>query len=180
MIGREFGVAGFLHPEGIYDDPKGGAFRREVYSRLRSHFQFANEKKLFNEVDHHTSFSVNIYGRQSSEAKFDHLANLYAPATVDATFVHDGSGIVPGLKDDGGQWNTNGHRSRALEVDSAALGMFAALYDEGGTLPRPFFVLLALFASWAAGTMVWSAKHASGRQDPLRAVSASGRGRVLV
>ena len=135
MIGREFGVAGFLHPEGIYDDPKGGAFRREVYSRLRSHFQFANEKKLFNEVDHHTSFSVNIYGRQSSEAKFDHLANLYAPATVDATFVHDGSGIVPGLKDDGGQWNTNGHRSRALEVDSAALGMFAALYDEGGTLP---------------------------------------------
>ena len=45
---------------------------------------------------------------------------------------------------------------------------------------RPFFVLLALFASWAAGTMVWSAKHASGRQDPLRAVSASGRGRVLV
>ena len=46
--------------------------------------------------------------------------------------------------------------------------------------PRPFFVLLALFASWAAGTMVWSAKHASGRQDPLRAVSASGRGRVLV
>ena len=46
--------------------------------------------------------------------------------------------------------------------------------------PRPFFVLLALFASWAAGAMVWSAKHASGRQDPLRVVSASGRGRVLV
>ena len=49
-----------------------------------------------------------------------------------------------------------------------------------GPPPRPFFVLLALFASWAAGAMVWSAKHASGRQDPLRAVSASGRGRVLV
>ena len=46
--------------------------------------------------------------------------------------------------------------------------------------PRPFFVLLALFASWAAGAMVWNAKHVSGRQDPLRAVSASSRGRVLV
>ena len=45
---------------------------------------------------------------------------------------------------------------------------------------RPFFVLLALFASWAAGAMVWNAKHVSGRQDPLRAVSASSRGRVLV
>ena len=52
--------------------------------------------------------------------------------------------------------------------------------DDVGSASRPFFVLLALFASWAAGTMVWSAKHASGRQDPLRAVSASGRGRVLV
>ena len=135
LIESEPGVAGFLHPEGIYDDPKGGAFRREVYSRLRSHFQFSNEKKLFNEVDHHTAFSVNIYGRQSSEAKFDHLANLYAPATIDATFAHDGGGDVPGLKDDVGQWNTNGHRSRALKVDGAALSMFAALYDERGTLP---------------------------------------------
>ena len=33
MISTESGVAGFLHPDGIYDDPKGGAFRREVYSR---------------------------------------------------------------------------------------------------------------------------------------------------
>ena len=135
MIGSESGAAGFLHPEGIYDDPKGGAFRREVYSRLRSHFQFANEKKLFSEVDHHTEFSVNIYGPQRVAPRFHHIANLYAPATVDATFVHDGTGSIPGLKDDDGKWNTNGHRSRALHVDDVALGVFAALYDEGGTLP---------------------------------------------
>jgi len=133
MIGSASGVAGFLHPEGIYDDPRGGPFRREVYSRLRSHFQFANEIKLFNEVDHHTSFGVNIYGRQFSEVNFDHLANLYTPATVDATFTHDGSGSVPGLKDDEGNWNTNGHCSRVIGVDRSALGMFAALYDESGT-----------------------------------------------
>ena len=53
-------------------------------------------------------------------------------------------------------------------------------FKASGLRSRPFFVLLALFASWAAGAMVWSAKHASGRQDPLRVVSASGRGRVLV
>ncbi len=45
MITSESGAAGFLHPEGLYEDPKGGAFRRDVYRRLRSHFQFANEKK---------------------------------------------------------------------------------------------------------------------------------------
>ena len=135
MIGSESGAAGFLHPEGIYDDPKGGAFRREVYSRLRSHFQFANEKKLFSEVDHHTEFSVNIYGPQRTAPRFHHIANLYAPATVDATFAHDGTGSIPGLKDDDGKWNTNGHRSRVLHVDDVALGVFAALYDEGGTHP---------------------------------------------
>ena len=135
MIGSEDGVAGFLHPEGIYDDPRGGAFRREVYSRLRSHFQFANEKKLFSEVDHHTEFSVNIYGRQLAAPRFQHIANLYAPATIDASFSHHGGGNVPGVKDDEGHWNTDGHNARALEVDEAALGVFASLYDESGSLP---------------------------------------------
>ena len=133
MIGSEYGVAGFLHPEGIYDDPKGGMFRREVYSRLRSHFQFANEKKMFAEVDHHTAFSVNIYGGQSTSPKFVHIANLYAPATVDATFDHNGGPGVPGLKDDEGQWNTNGHRSRVLKVDDETLATFASLYDDKDT-----------------------------------------------
>ena len=136
MIGSEHGVAGFLHPEGIYDDPKGGAFRREVYSRLRAHFQFANERKLFTEVDHHTAFSINIYGEESAEPKFHHIANLYAPATVDAAFAHDGSGNIPGLKDEGGGWNTNGHRSRVLQVDGTALATFASLYDSSDTPPN--------------------------------------------
>ena len=135
MIGSVRGVAGFLHPEGIYDDPKGGAFRRDVYSRLRSHFQFANEKKLFNEIDHHTTFSVNIYGRQLAEPMFDHIANLYAPSTVDAIFAHDGTGDTPGLKDEEGQWNISGHRSRVLHVDKGSLATFASLYDNNTTLP---------------------------------------------
>ena len=136
MIDSEHGVAGFLHPEGIYDDPKGGAFRRDVYSRLRSHFQFANEKKLFSEIDHHTTFSVNIYGRQLADPMFDHIANLYAPATIDATFAHDGSGDTPGLKDEEGQWNTSGHRSRVLHVDEDTLTIFASLYDSDATPPN--------------------------------------------
>ena len=133
MIAGEHGVSGFLHPEGIYDDPKGGAFRREVYRRLRSHFQFANELKLFAEIDHHTAFSVNIYGRQFATPAFNHIANLYAPATVDASLEHSGEWDVPGLKDEQGRWNTNGHRSRALNVDAAALGTFASLYDGEST-----------------------------------------------
>ena len=136
MIRHKYGVAGFLHPEGIYDDPKGGAFRQEVYSRLRAHFQFVNEMKMFAENDHRTAFSINIYGNESAEPKFDHIANLYAPATVDATFAHDGSGDIPGLKDEKGGWNTTGHRSRVLRVDEAALATFASLYDSEDTPPN--------------------------------------------
>ena len=58
MIGSEDGAAGFLHPEGVYDDPKGGAFREALYPRLRAHFQFQNEKRLFLEV-HHETFSAS-------------------------------------------------------------------------------------------------------------------------
>ncbi len=130
MIGSNAGVAGFLHPEGVYDDPKGGRLRRDIYSRLRSHFQFANEKKLFQDVDHHASFSVNIYGPPSETPSFDHVANLYAPVTVDLNFAHDKSGPVPGIKDEAGEWNIKGHRSRVLRVNGSTLGDFAALYDK--------------------------------------------------
>ena len=136
MIASKEGVAGFLHPESIYDDPKGGMFRREVYGRLRSHFQFANELMLFAEIHHHTIFSVNIYGRESTEPKFDHIANLYAPATVDGTFENPSGSEVPGLKDDGGKWNTAGHQSRAFLVNRNSLDTFASLYDGDETSPE--------------------------------------------
>ena len=132
MIEREGGVAGFLHPEGVYDDPKGGAFREALYSRLRAHFQFQNEKKLFSEVHHETLFSVNVYGEARDAPAFKHIANLFAPGTVDACLEHDGRGEVPGIKDEEG-WTTAGHADRVVDVDSAALANFATLYDSAGT-----------------------------------------------
>ena len=134
MIGREGGVAGFLHPEGVYDHPKGGVFREALYSRLRAHFQFQNEKRLFSEVHHETLFSVNVYGKARDDPAFKHIANLFAPATVDACLEHDGRGEVPGIKDEAG-WTTAGHADRVVDVDTAALANFATLYDAAGTPP---------------------------------------------
>lgn len=65
--GNQAGVSGFLHPEGIYDDPKGGGFRIRVYPRLRHHFQFWNETKLFSEVHNQTLFSINVYSAESKK-----------------------------------------------------------------------------------------------------------------
>jgi hypothetical protein len=130
------GVAAYLHPEGPYDDPKGGALRDVLYPRLRAHFQFINELQLFTEVDHHTKYSINLYGPPQEQTSFDHLANLFAPATVDACYAHDGTGIVGGYKSEDGKWNIAGHSDRIVHVTDTALAVFAQLYDEQGTPPR--------------------------------------------
>lgn len=130
------GVTGLLHPEGPYDDPDGGPLREAVYARLRRHFGFVNELQLFAEVDHHTKYSVNIYGPVRETPVFDQLANLFSPATIDVCYQHDGSGVVGGYKNEGGKWNTTGHRDRIVRVDEAALATFARLYDEPGTPAR--------------------------------------------
>ena len=133
LIGSPDGVAGFLHPEGVYEDPEGGAFREALYPRLRSHFQFQNEQRLFAEVHHETLFSINVHGRPRSAPRFTHIANLFAPATVDACLDHDGRGAVPGIKDDENDWNLSGHADRVVRVEPDALATFANLYDEQGT-----------------------------------------------
>jgi hypothetical protein len=139
------GVAGFLHPEGIYDDPKGGNFRQEVYPRLCYHFQFQNAFILF-PIAHRSKFSVNIYafrrylesaGTENSEPHvfFQHIANLFTPATVDACFNHEGFGPVPGIKDDDNKWNVRGHKDRIITCGLEELCLFARLYDTVGTPP---------------------------------------------
>ncbi len=127
------GVSAFLHPEGVYDDPKGGGFRQEIYPRLKGHFQFQNELSLFAEVDHHAKFSINIYGQQTGEIAFQNMANLFAPKTIEISMAHDGTGPVPGIKDDEGKWNQTGHKSRVIPVTEKDLALFVTLYDAAGT-----------------------------------------------
>ncbi len=130
------GVTGLLHPEGLYDDPRGGGLREAVYERLRRHFQFVNELALFAEVHHVTKYSVNIYGPVSDQPAFDQLANLFSPATVDACYLREVQGEVGGYKNEQGQWNTSGHSDRIVKVDEATLATFAKIYDEPGTSAR--------------------------------------------
>ena len=155
---QDGGVTGLLHPDGVYDDPKGGAFREALYPRLRAHFQFQNEKRLFPEVDHHTEFSVNVYGGLRRQPAFQHIANLFQPQTVDACIEHDGQGRVPGIKDDKGKWNVAGHASRVLRMDSRALATFCQLYDTDST-PSTQARLPALHAKTLLGVLQKLAAH---------------------
>jgi hypothetical protein len=135
QISNAKGVTGLLHPEGPYDDPKGGELREVMFGRLRRHFQFQNQEMLF-PIGDRVKYSINIYGAETLLPKFDNIANLFVPATVDACYQHDGQGFPDGIKNDDGYWNTAGHRDRIVKVDEQALATFAQLYDEPGTPPR--------------------------------------------
>lgn len=127
------GVQALLHPEGPYDDPKGGTLRSAIYPRLRAHYHFVNEKKLFSEVHHLTTYSINVYGPSRKGVSFNTVSNLLDPATLYRSMDHSGSGVVPGIKNEEGKWNLEGHASRLVKVDERSLAIFAKLYDPPGT-----------------------------------------------
>ncbi|NEV64387.1 class I SAM-dependent DNA methyltransferase [Thiorhodococcus minor] len=164
MLGSESGISAFVHPEGVYDDPKGGAFREAIYPRLKLHYQYQNEFALFVGTNDHgrMRFGTHIYQNQPSGSPcFLTINNLFIPRTVDACFEHDGKGPVPGIKDEseGGRssWNTRGHHDRLIPVRMHELALFARLYDEAGTPPlqarlpalhaRPLIAVLEKFAA---------------------------------
>jgi len=129
------GVTGFLHPEGVYDDPNGGPLRRELYPRLRSHFQFHNEMKLFSEVHNVTHFSVNITGAIRKDISFTNVSNLFQPFTLDYSYQHSGQGLCEGIKNDQNRWSLQGHLDRIVTIGIEELTLFARLYDGESTSP---------------------------------------------
>ena len=130
---HENGVVGFLHPEGVYEDPKGGPMRASMYGRLRAHFQFQNQRMLF-PIGDRVRFSANVYGPERSEPRFDHLANLFAPSSIDSSYDHFGDGPVPGIKNAENKWDLSGHCRRIVRVGRDELRTFAQALDASGTL----------------------------------------------
>lgn len=122
------GFMGLLHPEGIYDDPNGQPLRKEVYHRLRYHFQYLNEYQLFAEIGHRKTYSTNVYGSYK-EVKFDNINNLFIPATIDDCYNSDGSGIVGGIKVDG-KWNIIGHTDRIITYTEDELAVLGRAFNE--------------------------------------------------
>lgn len=127
--GTQAGISAFIHPDGVYDDPKGGKLREVLYPRLRRHFQFINELRLFSEVHHSTVFALNVYGRTQSVA-FDSISNLFDARTIDSCYNGEQYGNVPGIKDEHG-WCTTGHKKRVVRVSKKELNVFSSLFDNG-------------------------------------------------
>ena len=128
QFGSLTGVSAFVHPDGVYDDPKGGLLRTHIYPKLKYHFQFTNELKLFAEVDHHTGYSLNVYNNKEN-SEFESISNLFAVETIEQCYDSSITGNIPGIKDENGKWNIHGHPGRVVHVGQKELELFAKLLD---------------------------------------------------
>lgn len=127
----KFGYMGLVHPEGIYDDPKGTTLRQYIYPRLRYHFQYKNELKLF-DIGHTRTYGCNIYSAYQDSIHFFSIHNLYHPMTIDGCFAQDGRGVCEGLKING-KWNTNAHKDRIVYFTENELKVLANLFNDSTT-----------------------------------------------
>lgn len=130
----EKGYLGLIHPEGVYDDPNGYALRKEIYQRLKYHFQFKNELMLFAEIDHHNIYGIHIYSGEKKNVDFKSISNLFHPATIDGSFVHNGSGQVGGFKvknenTEKMEWNTQAHQHRIVNINEKVLIILAQTFE---------------------------------------------------
>ncbi|MFJ7364039.1 Eco57I restriction-modification methylase domain-containing protein [Peribacillus frigoritolerans] len=130
-LGNTKATISYIHQEGVYDDPKGGNLRHLLYNRLKYHFQFINELKLFAEIDHHNKFGLSIFSnRVNDQISFKNISNLFHPKTIDESYVSNGKGIVPGIKDENFSWELKGHKNRIITVDKELLSIINLLYED--------------------------------------------------
>lgn len=125
----ELGIVGLIHPDKHFTFVKGGNLRGAAYRRLRRHFQFRNELRLFEEIGHSREYGVSIYGIPS-EISFVKLAWIYHPTTADESLAGKAGEALPGVKNLYGEWDTAPHPSRVVNVDEAVLAAWRDLVDD--------------------------------------------------
>ncbi|HCG7282306.1 TPA: class I SAM-dependent DNA methyltransferase [Vibrio parahaemolyticus] len=132
FISTKLGVSAFVHPDGVYDDPKAGRLRKELYARLKCHFQFENQLKLF-PIGNTRQYSLNIYAGHGDNIEFENISNLFHPKTIDESYG-DNSGEAEGIKNDNGEWSTKGHRDRLIQFNSSNLSDLISMNSEDSDL----------------------------------------------
>uniref|UniRef100_A8M877 site-specific DNA-methyltransferase (adenine-specific) n=1 Tax=Salinispora arenicola (strain CNS-205) TaxID=391037 RepID=A8M877_SALAI len=147
--GSTRGTIGMIHLNSHFTDEKAGLLRTELYLRLRRHWHFVNELKLF-EIQDQKHFGVTIHGSRQHRADFTQANWLYHPDTAVRSMVHDGSGPEPGLKDDEGRWDVRPHASRITTVTDETLRAWHATMETDEVPIRQTRMVYAVNQSSAA------------------------------
>ncbi|MGC3904971.1 Eco57I restriction-modification methylase domain-containing protein [Corynebacterium variabile] len=126
------GVIGLIHPESHFTEKKAATLRSGAYQRLRRHWQFINELRLF-DVHNLVTYGTHFYGHSRDAVSFLSAASLYDPQTIVDSLHHDGSGPLPGFKDDENRWDLRPHRDRILAVDAGELWVWNSILEDSDT-----------------------------------------------
>lgn len=125
------GQVGLVHPDEIFTDAKGKAFRTSVYHKIRYRFQYDNILKLFAEVHAEKGFDIVIYGEDKDDIQFDSISNVYHPSTIDLCYAHDGIGICNGI-DRLNQTSINkqtAHKNRIIRYNKDLLTLIGKVFE---------------------------------------------------
>ncbi|MGA4692587.1 DNA methyltransferase [Rhodococcus sp. AB351] len=129
------GIIGLVHPDSHFQEQRATLLREQSYLRLRRHWIFKNQQKLFTDIGNTREFGVHIYGSRLTSVQFIQAAWLYHPDTVVRSLSHDGSGKSPGVKNARDEWDTSPHANRVIRVTDSVLKSWAELVDAPGTPP---------------------------------------------
>ena len=158
------GIVGLIHPETHFTDEDAGPLRANVYVRLRRHWEFSNELRLF-EIHHDRNFGVNIYAAPAHKVKFKSAIGLYHPDTVSRSLAHDGSGPEPGFKDDDGRWDLRPHAARIVDVTDDVLRTWSEVVDSVERGPRETKLVYTVNRSSAEALRALSGGRRAGSWD---------------
>ncbi|MGO2865759.1 MAG: Eco57I restriction-modification methylase domain-containing protein [Corynebacterium casei] len=126
------GVVSLIHPESHFTEKKAAPLRRGAYQRLRRHWQFINALMLF-DIDDHVVYGVHVYSSKLDSPDFLNAGRMYHPQTAAESLQHDGSGPLPGIKDDNFNWDRRPHKDRIQIVDLETLKVWKSILEDKDT-----------------------------------------------
>lgn len=126
------GISALIHPESHFTDKGSATFRKLCYYRLRRHWAFQNELKLF-DIANRFIFGVHVYGQPKPSPKFIMASNLYHPLTASQSLLHNGEGDPPGTKTEENQWDLTPHKERVIRVTESTLRLWCSILESDET-----------------------------------------------
>ncbi|MDO4908876.1 MAG: class I SAM-dependent DNA methyltransferase [Corynebacterium sp.] len=133
IVNSATGTAGLIHPESHFTEEKAAPLRKEAYYRLRRHYHFSNELKLF-DIGNSRFFGVHIYGPQQTSLSFINMTSLYHPSTAADTLRYMPElPDLPGNKTANGEWDLRPHADRKQVVNEDTLSLWCRAVETEGT-----------------------------------------------
>lgn len=125
------GAIAMIHQDSHLSDASLATFRSEWYRRIVKHFHMRNEikSKNFSEIGNRVEFSLNIYRGMSRNVSFENMAHQFLATQIDDSYRHDGTGSLPNIKNDSGNWETRGHKDRIVKIDQKSLEAIHSLAE---------------------------------------------------